>query len=177
MKPILETPRLKLIPFTLSDIDLLHQTLTDPFVRKYLMDDEVINYGKAQEFILTNEKYFEEKDWGLWKILIKEGDAYAGFAGLWIFFDEDQPQLLYGLLPGNLKHGYATEASEAVVEYAFTSLNFSYLLAACDAPNTDSKKVCERLNMVKFEEREINGNKTAFYRLENKQPTRINYTV
>ena len=148
MKPVLETARLKLIPFTESDTDLLYQTLTDPFIRKYLMDDEVITYGKAKEFILTNEKQFEEEGWGLWRIVVKERDAYAGFAGLWIFFNEDQPQLMYGILPGNLKHGYATEAAKAVVDYAFTSLKFSYLLAASDTPNTDSKKVIERLNMV-----------------------------
>lgn len=166
MKPVLETARLKLIPFTASDDDLLHQTLTDPFVRKYLMDDEVISYEKAKEFILISEKQFEQKSCGLWKIMLKETDAYAGLAGLWPFFNEEQPQLLYGLLPKNLKNGYAAEASKAVIDYAFTTLNFTYLIAACDAPNTQSQKVAERLNMVKFEEKEINGNKTVFYRLE-----------
>lgn len=155
-----------LLPFTATDTGLLYDTLTNPFVRKYLMDDEVISYEKAKEFILINETQFEEKSCGLWKIMIKETDAFAGFAGMWTFFNEEQPQLLYGLLPANLKNGYATEASKAVVDYVFTSLEFSYLIAACDMPNTDSKKVCERLNMVEFEQKEINGNKTSFYRLQ-----------
>ena len=166
---------MKLIPFALSDTNSLYQTLTDPFVRKYLMDDEVISYEKAKEFIHTNEKQFEEQGCGLWRILVKEATIYAGFAGLWTFFDEEQPQLLYGLLPANLKNGYATEASKAVVDYTFTALNFSYLIAACDTPNADSKKVCVRLDMVEFEEKEINGNTTTFYRLEKWQGTRTQF--
>ncbi|WP_394336181.1 hypothetical protein [Adhaeribacter arboris] len=37
-----------------------------------------------------------------------------GFAGLWFFFEEDQPHLLYGLLPEYTKSGLATEAARAV---------------------------------------------------------------
>lgn len=150
----------------MSETGLLHQTLTDPFVRKYLMDDEIIPDEKAEEFIQLNEQHFNEKSWGLWKIVIKESNAYAGFAGLWIFFDEDQPQLLYGLLPDKLKNGYAVEAATAVVDYAFTNLKFNYITAACDTPNTASQKVCERLTMVNTEDKEINGHQITLYRLD-----------
>ncbi len=62
MKPILETDRLKLIPFETTNLDLLYQTLTDPFIREYLMDDEIISYNKGKEFILTNEQSFISGD-------------------------------------------------------------------------------------------------------------------
>lgn len=167
MKPVLQTERLKLVPFDLSDAALLHQTLTEPFVRKYLMDDEIIAYEKAEEFIAINEQCFKEKAWGLWKLIVKEGNRYAGLAGLWVFFGENQPQLLCALLPDNVKKGYATEASKAVVNYAFSILRFGYLVAAFDTPNEDSRKLCERLGLKETEEKEINGNKTTFYRLDN----------
>ncbi len=166
MKPVLETARLTLIPFDLSDVVLLHQTLTDPFVRKYLMDDETISEQKAKEFIEINEQTFGERDFGLWKVIVKEDNNYAGFAGLWFFFGEAQPQLLYGLLPRNTKRGYATEAAKAVVDYAFTTLKFHYLIAALDTPNDNSRNVCERLGMKEWEEKEINGKSTTFYRLD-----------
>lgn len=167
MKPILETDRLKLIPFDTADLNLLYQTLTDPFVREYLMDDEIIAYEKANEFILTNEQSFISSGWGLWKLLLKKENIYAGFAGLWSFFGEEQPQLLYALLPAQIKKGYAVEASKAVIDYAFNTLKFKYLIAACDTPNVSSKKVCERLDMKETEEKEINGKKTTFYRIDN----------
>lgn len=166
MKPVLETERLKLIPFDTSDLDLLYNTFTDSFVRKYLLDDEIISYDKANEFISVNEQQFNKENSGLWKIIVKEDNTYAGFAGLWFFYGEVQPQLLYGLLGDKTKKGYAIEASKAIIDHAFGKLGFHYLIAACDAPNTDSQKVCERLSMTMIEEKDINGKKIIFYRLD-----------
>lgn len=86
--------------------------------------------------------------------MIKSNGAYAGFVGLWMFFDEKQPQLLYGLLPDKTGLGYATEASRAIIHYAFNELKFNYFIASCDTPHTASRKVCERLNMTMIEEKE-----------------------
>jgi len=58
---------------------------------------------------------------------LKNENTYAGFAGLWSFFGEDQPQLLYALAPNEIKKGYAAEASKAVINYAFNKLKFKYL--------------------------------------------------
>lgn len=153
------------MPFDNNDVDLLFRTLTDSYVRKYLMDDEIISYEKAKEFCSINEQQFELEDSGLWKILVKQNNKFAGFVGLWYFFEEPQPQLLYALLEENTKKGYAIESSNAVIDYAFTKLQYSYLIAACDTVNAESKKVCEKLNMTETEEREINGNRTTFYML------------
>jgi [ribosomal protein S5]-alanine N-acetyltransferase len=166
MKPILQTGRLTLAPFESQDQELLHHTFTDPFVRKYLWDDEIIAPEQTQDILQANDGHFKKEGWGLWQIRTKADDTYAGFAGLWLFFDEAQPQLLYGLLPDQIKKGYATEAAQAVIRYAFEQLSFSYLVAACDTPHTDSRKVCERLNMELLEEKEMDGKPTAFYRID-----------
>jgi [ribosomal protein S5]-alanine N-acetyltransferase len=166
MKPILPTGRLTLVPFESHDLALLHRTFTDPFVRKYLWDDEIISLEQTRDILQTNDVHFEKDGWGLWQIRCQADDTYAGVAGLWLFFGEDQPQLLYGLLPDQTKKGYATEASRAVIRYAFEQLSFSYLVAACDTPNTDSRKVCGRLHLEWVEEKEMKGRPTAFYRLE-----------
>lgn len=166
MQYLLETDRLSLVPFNWNDLPILHQTFTNSFVREYLWDNEIIAPEQTKEIMLTNERHFEKDHWGLWKIMLKKDNIYIGFAGLWFFFEEAQPQLLYGLLPDYIKWGYATEASKAVMDYAFNALGFQYLVAACDTPHTDSKKVCERLGMKRIEEKEINGKTTTFYRIE-----------
>ncbi|MEM9670962.1 MAG: GNAT family N-acetyltransferase [Cyclobacteriaceae bacterium] len=166
MKPVLLTSRLRLIPFSQSDQDLLHQTFTDLFVRKFLWDDEIIPESQTREILEQNEQHFQNDHWGLWKIAQKTDEVYIGFAGLWYFFEEDQPQLLYGLLPTATGQGYATEASRAIVHYAFQELGFSYLIASCDVPHTASRKVAERLGMQFVEERTEQDKPTAFYRLE-----------
>ena len=166
MKHALETERLKLIPFVAKDLDLLHQTFTNPFVREYLWDNETISLEQTREVLLTNERQFEINSWGLWKVKVKRDNAYAGFAGLWFFFRESQPQLLYGLLPDKTGLGYATEAAKAVINYAFNKLKFSCLLASFDTPHLASRKVCEKLNMKEVEEKIMNGRLTTFYQTD-----------
>jgi ribosomal-protein-alanine N-acetyltransferase len=162
----LKTDRLTLIPVKPDDFDLLHNAFTEPFIRKYLWDDEIISHEQTLEILRTSNASFNTHGWGLWKIIICESDVFAGFAGLWIFFDEQQPQLLFGLMPAFTGFGFATEASRAIVDYAFSTLNFSHLVASFDAPNNASKKVCERLGMKKSNEKVINNKMTTFYRVE-----------
>jgi ribosomal-protein-alanine N-acetyltransferase len=87
--------------------------------------------------------------------------------GLWEFFDEPRPQLLYALLPDYLGKGIAAEASREIIRYSFDTLGFNYLCASCDTPNEASHKVAERLGMVKTREETINGKPITFYRIEN----------
>jgi len=166
MKPVLLTSRLKLIPFSQADQELLHRTFTDPFVREFLWDDKVIPEAQTREILKQNDNHFQNDHWGLWKITQKTDEAYLGFTGLWYFFEEDQPQLLYGLLPNATSLGYATEASQAIIHYAFQELGFSYLIASCDPPNNASQKVIERLGMHFVEERTEQDILIAFYRLD-----------
>ncbi|MEM6843512.1 MAG: GNAT family N-acetyltransferase [Bacteroidota bacterium] len=166
MYPVLLTSRLQLVPFSKTDRELLHQTFINPFVREFLWDDEMISEAQTKDILEQNEQYFQVDHWGLWKIIRKADDTYLGFVGLWYFFDEDQPQLLYGLLQTATKEGYATEASKAVIDYVFEELGFSYLIASCDSPHTASREVAERLGMQFVEERTELGKPTAFYRLD-----------
>ena len=105
--------------------------------------------------------------WGRWKIIVKKDRAFAGFVGLWTFFDEHRPQLLFGLLPAKTGFGYATESSKAIIDYAFSKLNFAQLVTPFDPPNRASEKVCQRLGMTKTNVKELNGKLTTFCRIES----------
>lgn len=164
----LETGRIELTPFDLNDVALLHQTFTNPFVRKYLWDDEIISIEQINKILRTNEQQFEKNKWGLWKILSKPDHVYLGFAGLWVFEDGKQPQLLYGLLPDKTGLGYATEAAGLIIHYAFHELQFKFLIAGIDVPNQKSREVCQRVNMKFMEEKQLNGKDAAFFIIENK---------
>ena len=166
MKRILTTRRLTLVPFQRADINLLHETFTNAFVRRFLWDDQLVTRDQTEEILEKNEQYFQRAGWGLWKMLT--GAIYVGFAGLWPFFDESQPQLLFGLLPDYTKRGYAGEAAQAVKDFAFGTLELQYLIASCDAPHVDSVRVCERLGMRKTEDRIIDGKLISFFRVDVK---------
>ena len=163
----LQSERLDLIPMTAQDLDEFHKTNTNPFVRKFLWDDEEIPESISADILNEIEAKFKNENWGLWKIIRLDTKEYLGYIGFWFFFEEKLPQLLYALLPEFTGKGYATEASTEIINYAFEKLNFEHLIASMDKPNQDSIRVCERLNMKLMEVKEIEGNPTLFYKLEN----------
>jgi len=165
--PVLTSDRLSLLPFTIEDVKLFHQINTDPFVRQYLWDDEVISEELAAEVMTQNEQYFAEDQFGLWKISLKASSTIIGYTGLWYFFEEAQPQLIYALLPVFTGKGYAKEAAEQVINYTFSQLSFEYLLAATDPPHLASQRLAIKLGMKKIDTKEIEGKTTVFFRLES----------
>jgi ribosomal-protein-alanine N-acetyltransferase len=121
---------------------------------------------QVEEMLTESQKNFEEKRFGLWFVETKSEKEIIGFVGLWDFFDEKQPQLVYALLPKATKKGYASEAATKILEYCFNELGYQYLLASCDKPNIESQKVAERIGMRKVDEKIVNGNPLVFFKVE-----------
>ncbi len=163
----LYTERLQLCPLSSSDEDCFHQTNVSDSVRAHLWDGETIPLDLTRELLEKNTASFSREAWGLWKLLTRVDERYIGYAGLWTFFDESLPQLLYALNQPFTGQGYATEAARAVVDYAFRDLHFSYLRAAIDVGNDASVAVCERLGFELEAQRDQDGKPTLFFRLAN----------
>ncbi|MEG4069416.1 GNAT family N-acetyltransferase [Microcoleus sp. Pol11C2] len=163
---ILKTQRLVLKQILESDLNTLHRIFTDSYVRRYLCDGEIWSLQQVEEMLAENQKLFSEKKFGLWSIETNTEQEVIGFVGLWYFFEEEQPQLVYALLPTATKKGYASEAATKILEYGFHELGFEYVVASCDRPNIESQKVAERLGMKQVEERIINGNPILFFRID-----------
>lgn len=163
---ILQTQRITLLPFKAEDLSLFHQLNIDPFIRKYLWDDEIIPLNLSKEILQTNERYFKERNYGLWKIILKASNEVIGYTGLWFFFEEPQPQLIYAIQEAHTGKGLATEAAKTIIDYTFNELKFDYLIAATDEPHLSSQKVAQRLGMHLSEKRLENDKPTLFYRIE-----------
>jgi ribosomal-protein-alanine N-acetyltransferase len=166
MNLILETQRLVLKPISKSDRDTLHSIFSDPYVRRYMCDDQIWPLPKVEEMLARNQKHFEEEKFGLWFVETKSDREIIGFVGLWYFFGEPQPQLAYALLPQATKKGYASEAVTRIVDYSFNELGYEYLLASCDRPNIESRQLATRIGMKQIEERTIDENPTIFFKIE-----------
>ena len=84
-----------------------------------------------------------------------------------------QPQLIYALLPQATKKGYATEASNRILEYCFKNLDYQYLLASCDKPNRDSQKVAQSVGMREIEEKIIDDKPVFFFKLKGSRESKV----
>jgi ribosomal-protein-alanine N-acetyltransferase len=166
MNLVFETQRLQLKPILEEELDVLYDIFTDPYVRRYLCDDKILALQQVEKMLSESQKLFNEKKFGLWLIRTKDNEEVIGVTGLWYFFEEEQPQLVYALLPHATQKGYATEAATRILEYCFDELGYQYLVASCDRPNLESRKVAERLGMSVVEEKIVDSNPLIFFRIE-----------
>ncbi|MFI6292611.1 GNAT family N-acetyltransferase [Nonomuraea sp. NPDC050790] len=150
MKHVLTTDRLELRPVTAADREALHAHWTDPEVRRFLFDGEVLTAGQVAEAIAASERDFAARACGLWLVRERAGGALAGTAGLRPLEDLGL-EVTYSLSPPFWGYGYATEAARAVVEHALGPAGLPEVLAEVDEGNAASLAVVKRLGMTAFE--------------------------
>jgi ribosomal-protein-alanine N-acetyltransferase len=162
----LATDRLRMTPFEPGQVDALHRLWTDPEVRRYLWDDEVIPRQRVLEIVLASQGTFREHGWGFWSLFVADApDELMGFCGFRPFERGPEPELLYGILPAWWGEGLVTEAGTAAIRYGFETCGFERIVAATDTPNQSSVRVMQRLGMVFDGRREYHGLDTVFYAL------------
>jgi RimJ/RimL family protein N-acetyltransferase len=163
----LVTARLELRPCGPDDVDALHALWTDPDVRRYLWDGEVIPRERAAGIVAESAASFVREGFGQWLVRRAGAPEPVGFCGLRRAGDE--VELLYGLWPAHQGVGLAAEAARAVLRHGFASVGLARIVARTDPPNRASVRVMERLGM-RFEwERVLSGMPTLQYAIAREE--------
>lgn len=159
----IRTPRLLLNPLTEAETDALHQLCTDPDVRRYLFDDQVIPRTQAVEIIQTSLQLFDSKGYGLWSVRLLPGGSWIGMGGFWHFHEPPQLELIYAIHPSRWGGGLATELARALIRYGFEELGFDRIQASTDSPNKASCRVMEKAGMTFDGRKTLAGLDLDFY--------------
>jgi ribosomal-protein-alanine N-acetyltransferase len=148
------TARLRQRPYREDDLDRLWRLWTDPDVRRYLWDDQVIPRDTAAATMRDSMTSTAAHGFGHWAVTWRDGeDALIGFCGL--RRREEAPgevELIYGLEPALWGCGLIAEAARAWLRFGFETLGRTRIWALTDAPNARSEAVMRRLGM-RFEQR------------------------
>jgi ribosomal-protein-alanine N-acetyltransferase len=163
----IKTARLVLRPAREEDVDDLHQLWTDPLVRKFLWDDEVIPLELTIELVRSSVESFAQHGFGQWCIFAKGSDDLAGFCGLRFFGERNEVEILYALRPDLWGNGLATEAAAAVLWCGFNECGLESIYAGADPPNVASFRVIERLGMKFAGRRVIDGLEAIYYSIRH----------
>jgi len=154
---VLRTERLVLRPVTGDDHPALLAHWTQPDVRRFLFDGAPLSSAEVAETIEESNGDFAAHGYGIWLIELgsgagpgpSPGPGLVGTAGLRPL-EESGLEIFYSLAPAAWGHGYATEASRAVVEYALGPLGLPEVLAEVDEGNAASVAVVKRLGMTPY---------------------------
>jgi RimJ/RimL family protein N-acetyltransferase len=89
--------------------------------------------------------HWQLRGYGMWALELKDTGEFIGRAGL--MQPEGWPDLELGwmLRPEYRHHGYATEAGNAILEFAWCKLNAQRVISLVRIGNDASDRVAERL--------------------------------
>ncbi len=152
-------------PCAASDIDDLHRLWTDPQVRKYLWDDQIIPRELAEEVVGSSLASFASHNLGFLSVFFKDEEELIGFCGFRHFGDPPQVEILYGIAPAHWGKGLATEAARAVLRFGFEEIQLDHIYAGADPPNLSSFRVMERCGMKFDRQVTVNGLEAIYYAL------------
>lgn len=147
---ILETQRLLLRHFVISDLDDLFTFYSDPDVIRYI-PDAPRTYEETKEeleWFLNGHPKFPEL--GLWATLYKETGQFIGRCGLlpWTIDEQHEVEVAFALSKENWGQGLATEAASALVQYGFENLQLSRLICVIDRDHKGSIHVATKIGMT-----------------------------
>jgi len=148
MKIILQTPRIILRQFTEADAPLILALNSDPEVVKYLHEPALKTEEQAKKILLEIILPQYKNNLGRWAIYTKDEMEFIGWCGLKYRPDRDETDLGYRLMQKDWGNGYATEAAQLTLDYAFKTLNLSLITARAHIENTASSRILEKIGMT-----------------------------
>ena len=138
----IETPRLRLRPFTLADAPFALRLLNEPSFLEHIGDKGVRDLEGARGYLESGPlASYAKHGHGLLAVELKETGQTIGMCGLLKRYNLDEPDLGYAFLPEAWGRGLALEAARAVMDDA----KRERLLAIVSQANGPSIRLLEKL--------------------------------
>ncbi len=146
----LETDRLILRPFVMTDAVAFAEICANPNVMRYIGDGKPLDLATVSSRMADWIALYAQQNYGLLALTLKGTAQLIGFCGLlhqtvdgeaWIELGYRLDEQFWG-------KGIATEAAIAVKDYAFHQCNIPTLISIIHHENVNSKRVVEKLGMT-----------------------------
>ena len=168
MNKILETERLILREFEVTDARKMWKLNADPDVLKYTGDASFESIHQAQIF-LENYSDYRRNGYGRWAVVLKESNEFIGWCGLKLN-EENLTDIGFRFFKKNWNNGFATESSKSVLAYGFNILCLDEIIGRSAIQNKASIYILKKLNMDYWKNDTCEGiENSVYYRINKKQ--------
>jgi RimJ/RimL family protein N-acetyltransferase len=147
-RPTLETERLFLRPFELSDASRVQLLAGDRAIAATTKNiPHPYEDGMAEQWIGAHQERFERGQEAVFAIVLKDGSDLIGAIGLNLNLKQENAELGYWIGKAYWGCGYCTEAGHVVLRYAFDELHLHRVHARHLGHNPASGRVMQKLGM------------------------------
>jgi ribosomal-protein-alanine N-acetyltransferase len=149
LRPSLETARLLLRPFLLTDAQDVQRLAGDKAVAEPTSAiPHPYEDGMAEAWISTHQSAFDSGKMTSFAIILKASNTLIGAISLLNISDDGhRAELGYWIGRKFWEQGYGTEAARAVMEYGFSELYLNRIHGRCLKRNRGSGRVLEKAGM------------------------------
>lgn len=140
---------LTLRPWKESDIELFAQMNADPDVMRYFAAP--LTWDEARAALARMRTALDERGWGIWAVEVDSD--FAGMTGLnvprWQLPCSPCTEVLWRFRKQYWGQGLAHRAAKQAINYGFSTLGLTELVAFTTRPNNRSIRLMERLGFVR----------------------------
>lgn len=152
--PLIETTRIVLRPFELSDLSALKAILGEPGIFRYFPNQASWPEEKVQKYIVHHQIHWREHGYGHWAMTLRETGRVIGWNGLEYLPDTNETEIGYVVSTAYWGRGFATEAGQAIINFGLNTARLEEIIGLTHPENVASQRVLEKCGLV-FTRREI----------------------
>ena len=148
MNYILETERLLLRQFTITDTPFIIELVNTPGWIENIGDRHVKTEKQAREYLQNGPlKSYEMNGFGLYLVEIKNTGTPIGMCGIIKRDNLEHPDIGFAFLPAFCQKGFACEIANATIMFARDILKLPAIFAITLPANKPSIKLLEKIGM------------------------------
>ena len=172
---MLETARLRLLPWSPDDWLQLRPIARDPEVVRYISNGQPWDDARIQDFVARQVSGFAERGFCFWRLLPKQvlraedPEQMIGFCGLQPLPETTEIEIGWWLARVWWGKGLATEAAREAMRDAFERAGLERIVAIALPENRASLHVMEKLGMQFERETTNRGFRVALYAISRTQ--------
>ncbi|GAB3297253.1 GNAT family N-acetyltransferase [Parasphingorhabdus pacifica] len=150
-----------------SDLAAMHEIHSDPETNRYNPFGPLEEAGESAELLWSWMQDWECQEIGYWVVRAACDDAVLGFGGVRCDDLKSEPvlNLYYRFSPRGWGQGFASEVARAAVRLGREYDPERLIIAVIREVNEPSRKVAERIGMIRFDEIEEDGLVRQVYRM------------
>jgi ribosomal-protein-alanine N-acetyltransferase len=170
---IIETGRLILRPFQYSDDkDMLQYWVSDPNIQSLYSEPIYVTKSEVKELLDKYILSYQRRDYYRWAIIEKESQSCIGQIAIFLVDNKNNfCEIEYCIGSSFHRKGYASEATEAIIDYGFSNVNFHKIQVCHKENNIASKGVITKCGFT------YEGTLRDYFFVDNQYVSRLYYSM
>jgi RimJ/RimL family protein N-acetyltransferase len=140
----IQTRRLHLRMFELTDLDALAKINSDPEVMRHTGDGNTVSREETEKRLHAYLEHWRQHGFGLRAAIHKSNHAFVGFCGLQFVADTQEIEVGFRFAKQYWGQGFATEATTAVLRHGFEVLGLECVIGLAHPANIASQRVLQK---------------------------------